>query len=447
MTFCIAATGISNETQLVCRDILKTLSDITMGPRVSSELILQQMTRTRWKQLSQRWKVCFIAYGRSITALQRAKRLLSFLNHPENLVRELQNPGHTNWDPMKFPETLLLEIENGILIRDVQDQIADQMRNIHLGHNAVMRLNMGEGKSLVIVPIVAAALADGSCLVRVLVAKPQSQQIFHMLVSKLGGLLDRRVYHLPVSRALLINEPKAKEIERICLGCTREGGILLVQPEHLLSLKLMSLECLIKGKDLVGKCLLSSLNISGPRPAMTLRSLEYSPHRWVLIQQVLDLVRKYAPAIQDKYPDSIELDEQSQGSFPHVRLLHVNTGMELARAVADHICHNGIDSLPVSRQPEVTRKAVLTYILQSDLSEQEVAIVENGDAKSLWTATTKEPLLLRGLFAGGVLAFCLGQKRWRVNYGPAYDRKPPTKLSVPYWAKDKPIAALGIQSS
>lgn len=57
-----------------------------------------------------------------------------------------------------------------------------------------MQLNMGEGKSSVIVPIVAAALADGSRVVRVLVAKSQSKQMLQMLMSKLGGLLDRVVY-------------------------------------------------------------------------------------------------------------------------------------------------------------------------------------------------------------------------------------------------------------
>jgi len=40
----------------------------------------------------------------------------------------------------------------------------------------------------VIVPMIAIDLADGSCLVRVIVAKPQ---MFQMLVSKLGGLLDK----------------------------------------------------------------------------------------------------------------------------------------------------------------------------------------------------------------------------------------------------------------
>ena len=46
-------------------------------------------------------------------------------------------------------------------------------------------------------------------------------------------------------------------------------------------------------------------------------------------------------------------------------------------------------------------------------------------------------LLLRGLFAGGILTFALSQKRWRVNYGLHLVR---TRLAVPYQAKDSPSA-------
>lgn len=49
-------------------------------------------------------------------------------------------------------------------------------------------------------------------------------------------------------------------------------------------------------------------------------------------------------------------------------------------------------------------------------------------------------LLLRGLIAGGLLAFAFGQKRWRVNYGLTPTRVPPTRMAVPYTAKDNPSA-------
>lgn len=61
---------------------------------------------------------------------------------------------------------------------------------------------MCEGRSSVVVILVTAALADGSQLVRVTVANPQSKQKAQMLIAKIGGLINRRVYRLPLSLAL-----------------------------------------------------------------------------------------------------------------------------------------------------------------------------------------------------------------------------------------------------
>jgi len=47
-----------------------------------------------------------------------------------------------------------------------------------------MQLNMGLGRSSVIVPIVAATLADRSKLARVVVLKSLSEQMFQLLVKK-----------------------------------------------------------------------------------------------------------------------------------------------------------------------------------------------------------------------------------------------------------------------
>lgn len=428
-------------------------------PRISPTLLLTQLARDRWDQLPKQWKACLIAYGRSITTLQRAKRLVSLTDRQDDLIRELQNPGHVNWNPHEFPESLLLEIENGILIRDVQEEIAQQMRNLSPGENAVMQLNMGEGKSSVIVPIVAAALANSSYLIRVLVAKPQSRQMFHMLVSKLGGLLGRRVYHMPVSRSLKFGASEAAKIERMCRECMSEGGVLLVQPEHILSLKLMCLECFIAGKEAVGRSLLRTLELfrTASRDIVdesdenfsvkfelvytmgTQRPLELSPQRWTVIQQLLDLVRMYAPGVKEEFPRSIEVGEQRPGSFPRTRLLHSNAGEALSERIAKHVCNIGIDCLPISRQPKRTRDAVLSYCLEPELTTDQIAAVEDDGPGGFFTKTTQGPLLLvRGLLAGGVLDFCFGQKRWRVNYGPHTTRSPPTKLSVPYRAKDSP---------
>ncbi|RMD42864.1 hypothetical protein DV735_g2274, partial [Chaetothyriales sp. CBS 134920] len=411
----------------------------------------------QWPRLQQDWKQHVVRYALALTELQRAERLISLLDSPVDLVKELRNPGHTNWDSFEQPESLLLEVESGFLIRGVQQDISREMRDV--GKNATMQLNMGEGKSSVIVPLVAASLADGSRLVRVITAKPQAKQMFQMLVSKLGGLLNRRVCHLPFSRSLRLGETGATLIGQLCREMMANGDILLVQPEHILSFKLMGLECLITGKDSIGRALLrtqdffeeSSRDIVDESDenfsvrfeliyTMGMqRPVELSPRRWVCIQQVLGFVRELAPEVKSEVPSSMEIHESPRGSFPRTRVLDSDGQERLCHRIAKHICDTGLEGFPITRQPGHVREAVLQYISKSNLSADEIAQVESTAPGGFWTdATNKTLLLLRGLLAGGILSFAFSQKRWRVQYGLDTSRTPPTKLAVPYRAKDSP---------
>jgi hypothetical protein len=264
---------------------------------------------------------------------------------------------------------------------------------------------------------------------------------------------------MPISRSLKLVQAEADEIGRMCRECMQQGGVMLVQPEHILSLKLMCLESFIVGKSALGHSLLQTLQFfdTCSRDVVdesdenfnvkfeliytmgTQRPVELSPQRWNLIQQLLGSVRQFASIVKKELPRSIEVDEQKVGGFPRVRLLHRDAEERLFDLITTHICDNGIDHLPISRQPVEVRDAVRTYVLKSHLTAEEIAIVEDDSPAGFWTENTRGPLLLlRGLFAGGVLSFCLGQKRWRVNYGPDPKREPPTKLCVPYRAKDNP---------
>jgi hypothetical protein len=121
----------------------------------------------------------------------------------------------------------------------------------HSGDNTVMQVNMGEGKSSVIIPIAAAALADGKQLVRVVVPKALTVQMFELLVARLGGLANRPIYHLPFSRTPQYNGSgevislQIDDLPKLMSQCMAERGILLVQPEHVVSLKLMSMKAQI----------------------------------------------------------------------------------------------------------------------------------------------------------------------------------------------------------
>jgi hypothetical protein len=134
---------------------------IKQSPRSSPTFWLSYLNLERHNTLSEAWKAAFIEYGLAVTHLHRAQRLVALSDKPAaDLAEELCQRGHTNWIPAEHPETLLLEAESGIIVRAVQATIAEQMRQPPNSRNTVMQLNMGEGKSSTICPIVAAALAD-----------------------------------------------------------------------------------------------------------------------------------------------------------------------------------------------------------------------------------------------------------------------------------------------
>ena len=45
--------------------------------------------------------------------------MTSGVANPDELFKDIENPGHTNWDPFEFLKNLLIEVENGILISEV----------------------------------------------------------------------------------------------------------------------------------------------------------------------------------------------------------------------------------------------------------------------------------------------------------------------------------------
>ncbi|KAI6353477.1 hypothetical protein MCOR32_010878 [Pyricularia oryzae] len=227
---------------------------------------------------------------------------------------------------------------------------------------------MGEGKSSVIVPLVVFLLADGTQLVRVIVAKPQSKQMLQMLLAKLGGLLDVHVFQLPFSRALRLDPAKVNDIAADLNRCMRKDGILL------------------------------------------------------------------------EVPASLEIHNQfGMGSFPRLRILKANGKQALVQEIASRICATGLSGLPIARQNEKSRAALLTYLTKVKLTPAEINAVECAQQGGFWSDATKAPFFLfRGIFAGGVLAFILARKRWKVNYGLDPMRQPPTRLAVPYRAKDSP---------
>ncbi|KAJ8582907.1 hypothetical protein M405DRAFT_749499, partial [Rhizopogon salebrosus TDB-379] len=142
-------------------------------------------------------------------------------------IKELENEECEGFDPESYPDWLLIQIESQFSARPVQVKVALEMMSPSTGKNTSLQLNMGEGKSYVIVPLVAAALSDSQKLVRVIVLKSLSAQMFQLLVERLSGLAQRRIFCVPFSRSLSVNSSKVQMYRDLMQECMDTRGILL----------------------------------------------------------------------------------------------------------------------------------------------------------------------------------------------------------------------------
>ncbi|KAE9375857.1 hypothetical protein N431DRAFT_556187 [Stipitochalara longipes BDJ] len=461
--------------------VYESARQASMLPRLSPSILLRLLARFSPVVLSAEWKVALTHYALAITSMQRAERLVACGKRDLDILSELTNGGHSNWDPMEFPEWLLLELESNILIRPEQAQIAREMIAPQSGSNSIMQLNMGLGKSSVIVPIVAATLADRSKLARVVVLKSLSEQMFQVLVQKLGGMIGRRIFRIPISRSLAPSLALANLIQKTYRECMLCGGVLLVQPESILSFELLGIDHVLsreldpRGPEVnlapinnspeksqeppmyeIGKVMVQTQQwlyqnardiLDESDEILSVRfeliytlgiqqNIELSPDRWCLIQRLLGVLSETARDILNEFPQGLEVLEGSAGSFPRIRILQEDAGKSLLHRVAKSICRSGMSSLAMWTFTEEERNVVSEYLTNLQVSKARAAILET---KVFQTEFIKMSLLLlRGLLVeGGVLHFVFSKKRWRVNYGLDLSR---SMLAVPYHAKDNPSA-------
>ncbi|KAI0296907.1 hypothetical protein B0F90DRAFT_1744138 [Multifurca ochricompacta] len=364
----------------------QTVEDLSriagLWPRISPRSILRQLAHDRIRTLPDGWKIAITRYATAFLQYQQSQRLLEFFSRQqyEELIREA---GTVCRDVAadSTPDWLLIQIEANILARPIQLTVAREMISPSSKRNISLQLNMGEGKSSVIVPFVASSLASGSNLVRIVTLKPLSNQMFQLLTSRLSFLANRPIFYVPFSRNLYKR-------------CVAEGGVLVVQPEHILSQKLMHIDTV--------------LTSTGNREK---RAIAH------------DL-----GALQD-WSDEIL----------HVRYQLVYTaGKQMP--VDDHpsrwttIQQRRTINLPLTILPPPVREATRRFITQKRVSDEDRSLIHSHcSGTSLWNGI----LLLRGLLMDGegILYYVLKARRWRVDYGLDSSR---TLLAVPYRAKDVP---------
>ncbi|KAI3335396.1 hypothetical protein F4824DRAFT_464667 [Ustulina deusta] len=398
-------------------------------------------------------KEAIVSYGIALTDVQHLTRIQRALleRNRQALHNELRQLGHKTWRPIEIPDWLLLEIDSNIIIRDEQVNVAKAMIDPTLG-NGVLQLSMGKGKTSCIIPMVAAVLADGQSLSRVVVPKALIMQTAQTMQSRLGGLVGRQVIHFPFSR----KTPTRKQIldlyAELHQRTRRSHGIVLTCAEHLLSYKLSGWQQFIDSKksaaeqmirfqewlnthcrDVLDECDFTlSVKTQLNYPSGSEMSVDFHPYRWEIVQDLLGLIDCHLRDLQYQQPNGI-LVTSIRENFPAVQFLRAATEAALHDRIVEDVCSGRVTLLrPASSQYQQKERAIREVLCGTKISEKLLSRVANLFENP--EIAHNALLLVRGLLMHKIIIVCLN-KRWNVQYGLHPDRDP---IAVPFEAKGKP---------
>ncbi|KAL8760683.1 MAG: hypothetical protein Q9184_003152 [Pyrenodesmia sp. 2 TL-2023] len=395
-------------------------------------------------------------YAESLVSLQQLLRIRDAHHQDDKiqLANEWRNVAHTGWRTEDHIDWLLLEIDFNLIIREDQLQVAQAMiASPGTISNFVLQMNMGQGKSSVIIPMVATALAKAEDLVRVVVPRSLLLQAAQLLSSRLGGLINRRIKHIPFSRKSRTDCESVKAYRDIHLDIHRRRGIVLALPEHLLSFQLSGLQELSNGRvsestdmiklqawfarkarDILDECdhmLAVKTQLIYPSGAQS--PVDGHPDRWKVVQILLKLAKTHFSQLRSEYPRSMEVIDRIPGAFPTVYFLDQGVKDLFMERLTQSVLRGDGSLLPVQEcsKDELAFAADFLRYAQFDKSTaKKVAQVFGRNKKD----TRLRLLLLRGLLIHKILLMGLG-KRWNVQYGVHPLRDP---IAVPFRSKGIP---------
>lgn len=393
-----------------------------------------------------------IKYALHITELQRLLRIEEAFakGDQQRLIEEQNNLGHSNWQPIDEPDWLLIEVEANVLIRPDQVDVARATISPSSKSNSVLQMNMGQGKTSIIVPMVACKLANPERLVRIIVPKPLLVPTAQLLQARLGSLLGRNILHVPFSRKTPTDAVKTYfSLHKMAL---QKSGITIALPEHILSFRLSGLQRLSDGQINEGSTMVKvqqwlnsrcrdvmdesdqilSLRTQLIYPSGAQKSVDNYPHRWEVAQALLALVSGHLYNLEKAYPHSIEVVRRDYGGYPMPFFLRKDVEEELLNRLVADICNGRTSILDISRCSRSERIAIRDFI-----TKPKVTTSVSKAVKCIFSdkpAMTKNLLNVRGLLVHRILLLAL-KKRWHVQYGLHPERDP---IAVPFHGKGVP---------
>ncbi|CAF4842336.1 unnamed protein product, partial [Rotaria sp. Silwood1] len=382
---------------------------------------------------------------------QHIERALYFACHQrwEEFKMELSNTPHTNWIPAEHLPWLILELEMNITIREIQIKVVRHMMepptsaDDKIAKNIVMQMNMGEGKTSVIIPMLALSLcSSSSSLVRVVVLKALLTINYQSLRSKLGGLLNRKIFPFFCRRDMNFNLTQINTIFQRFQQALIKRDVIITAPEYILSFDLLTIDKCRRQELELGKSMLNIQRWSKKYARDVLDESDEILHvkyqliytvggqlqvdggieRWKTIQSILHSVKQHAASIAESYENDVCYKASTKSShFPEFRLLSERPFLKLCENIANDWLNN-------KDYRQIDKELILSFILKANVSF-------NTLQHKFSTHVIQQFLILRGLLSAEVLYFAL-KKRYRVNFGVNESSTFRRLMAVPFRAKD-----------
>ena len=328
--------------------------------------------------------------------------------------------------------------------------------------NAILQLNMGEGKTSVIVPALCASIPDGERFAPLTVLGSLFRMNFDALVSKLGGLLNQRVYTFPYRRDINIDAREVQTMYSVYQECVAKRGVVVMRPERRLSTILKGLEfcrfvaCTTLAiemrnlQDMVEKTARDILDESDLLLHVKYQvmytvgeqmNLDGGDLRWKVSQSVLRNAQRHCSDLSKRHGiEKIEMRKANEGpyAFPHICILDASINGELCELVADDILQGGDENLPLRELRQTDADLNRSFILSPSESSSGNVPADLASIKAIYNdgPILQTILILRGLLCYGVMIHALWM-RWHVQYGVRPSGIP--KMAVPFRAKDVPV--------
>ena len=358
-------------------------------------------------------------------------------SHRHIFVQELR--ARRSWRPEDHPQRLVFEVENQLQIRPQQTIVAQGIIDRCAagdGPGPIVQLNMGEGKTRVILPMLVLHWARGDTVVRLNVLSPLMHEALGYMHRRLcASVLNRRLFVLPFRRDVALSAAQARAMRACLEHCRRAGGVLFVAPEHRLSLQLKWYELYLAGARAVCAAL-------GDVQALPYRDmldesdeilrhrqqliyavgahaqLPSGPSRWSGVQALLAILNtdEEVAAVLERRGVACARGTRRRHpeAFDGVRLLPGDALEAVQAQLLDLIAEALIREPPhelrwlrgLKADPE-RRRAVVRFVTRTAAQPPDA-----GFAGDQW----EDLLALRGLLAHGVLAHYLS-RRHRVDYG------------------------------